>query len=213
MHFSEARASPVPQSQFRSEAPIQHTTSARWHKDFMRQQSPSAVNQVHQQQRSDASHGYLGFTSYNTLMPASMHSTITQQKQPARQQIEGELDQEAMERAFEAVSMEQTQYTEAQSASVDMAKELGEMYPYEEIRIGSDRILDESMDTEEENNDKNDADELARTAGQLLDNIKHDQSQKFQQSSFLALMRQLRDREVHVEGDKLVNVSLSHSHS
>ena len=212
MHSSEVRASPVPQSQFRSEAPMQHTTSARWHQDFMRQQSPSAVHQVHQQQWSDASHGYLGFTSYNTLMPASMHSTTTQQKQPARQQIEGELDQEAMERAFEAVSIEQIQSIEVQPATVDMANEFGEMYPYEEIRIGSDRILDERMETEEGNNNKNNADELARTAGQLLDNIKHDQSPKFQQSSFLALMRQLRDREVHVEGDKLVDVSLSHFH-
>lgn len=53
-----------------------------------------------------------------------------------------------------------------------------------------------------------DPDELAKTAGQLLDSLKHEQSQKFQQSSFLALMRQLRDKEVRVEGDKMVDVSL-----
>ena len=56
---------------------------------------------------------------------------------------------------------------------------------------------------------KNDADELSRTAGQLLDNLKHEQSQKFQQSNFLALMRQLRDKEVRVEGDKMVDVRTS----
>ena len=45
---------------------------------------------------------------------------------------------------------------------------------------------------------------LARTAGQLLNSVRDDQSQKFQESNFLALMRQLRDREVRVEGDKIV---------
>lgn len=50
------------------------------------------------------------------------------------------------------------------------------------------------------------ADELARTAGALLENVKSETSKKFQESSFLSLMRQLRDREVTVEGDKFVDV-------
>ncbi|KAL9116344.1 MAG: hypothetical protein Q9187_007132 [Circinaria calcarea] len=53
-----------------------------------------------------------------------------------------------------------------------------------------------------------DADELAKTAGQLLDSLKDERSQKFQQSNFLALMRQLRDKEVRVEGDKMVDVNV-----
>lgn len=52
-----------------------------------------------------------------------------------------------------------------------------------------------------------DSDELARTAAQLLDSLSGNQSQKFQESTFLALMRRLRDREVKVEGDKMVEVS------
>ena len=74
------------------------------------------------------------------------------------------------------------------------------------VRIGSDKILDDAMN-ERQDHHQNDADELARTAGQLLDNLKHEQSQKFQESNFLALMRQLRDKEVSVEGDKIVGVS------
>ncbi|KAI9814488.1 MAG: hypothetical protein M1832_005894 [Thelocarpon impressellum] len=49
-----------------------------------------------------------------------------------------------------------------------------------------------------------DGDELARTAGELLNSVKDNQSQKFQQSSFLALMRQLRDKEVVVEGNDMM---------
>ena len=78
-------------------------------------------------------------------------------------------------------------------------------------RIGSDRILDEAQKRVEEGEDADDAEELARTAGQLLENVKGDQSQKFQESNFLSLMRQLRDKEVRVEGEKLVDVSIPSS--
>lgn len=50
-------------------------------------------------------------------------------------------------------------------------------------------------------------DELAHTAGQLLNSLADNTSKKFQESQFLALMRRLRDREVHVHGDKMVEVS------
>ena len=82
-------------------------------------------------------------------------------------------------------------------------------YQPAEYQIGSDRILDESRDKWEEHNEADEADELAKTAGNLLENVKGDQSKKFRDSNFLSLMRQLRDREVKVDGDKIVdNVSL-----
>lgn len=51
---------------------------------------------------------------------------------------------------------------------------------------------------------QDDNDDLARTASELLDKVRHDQSEKFQNSAFLGLMRRLRDREVKVDGDKMV---------
>lgn len=48
------------------------------------------------------------------------------------------------------------------------------------------------------------ADELARTAGMLLENVRHEQNPKFQKSQFLELMKQLRDGEVIVEGNQMV---------
>ena len=123
---------------------------------------------------------------------------MAQQRQP-------DIDQAEMERAFEEVSFEQAELVKPLQA-IDLADD---MRPTEETRIGSDTILEESAQEDQNHSDQDNADELARTAGQLLDNLKHDQSQKFQNSSFLSLMRQIRDREVHVEGDKLVDVSLS----
>jgi hypothetical protein len=52
-----------------------------------------------------------------------------------------------------------------------------------------------------------DADEMAATAGRLLERVADNTSAKFQNSQFLALMRRLRDREVEVKGDGLVDVN------
>lgn len=49
-----------------------------------------------------------------------------------------------------------------------------------------------------------DDDALAATAGELLERVVDNQSDKFQNSQFLGLMRKLRDREVKVDGDKMV---------
>ncbi|KAF9454044.1 TPR-like protein [Macrolepiota fuliginosa MF-IS2] len=49
-----------------------------------------------------------------------------------------------------------------------------------------------------------DGDELARTAGLLVENLKHEANPKFQNSLFMGLMRQLRDGEVIVDGNKMV---------
>ena len=208
LNLNQARASPVPQAQFRREAPTQQSAPGGWHQEFMRQHAQPQIA-LRSQQRD-----YSAFAPFgsNVADHQNVSSPMTGQKRLEEHQIQENLDQEAMERAFEALSAEQSAQ-QAPQTPINVAQDLQEMHPFEEMRIGSDRILDESQRDEEEGRERNEADELARTAGQLLDNVKHDRSEKFQQSSFLSLMRQIRDREVHVQGDKLVDVSLSHSHS
>lgn len=87
------------------------------------------------------------------------------------------------------------------------ARSHGQAWP-DHSRIGSDRIAEEVWDRKQEHKEADDGEELARTAGRLLENVKGDQSQKFQKSNFLSLMRQFRDKEVRVEGDTLVGVSI-----
>ena len=86
----------------------------------------------------------------------------------------------------------------------DVAAEPG---AHEEIRIGSDTIPYTAKEDADAQGQSNDGDELARTAGHLLDSVSHEKNQKFQQSNFLALMRRIRDREVHIEGDEFREVS------
>lgn len=99
-----------------------------------------------------------------------------------QQNFSERFDDAAFERAFEdaRVQLEESQRREAPVEVVEEKKE----------------VKDKELDS----------DELARTAAQLLDSLSGNQSQKFQDSTFLALMRRLRDREVMVEGDKMVEV-------
>jgi hypothetical protein len=55
--------------------------------------------------------------------------------------------------------------------------------------------------------EKEEADRLAKTAGELFDRLQYERetNEKFRNSSFMALMKKLRDREVVVEGNKMVD--------
>lgn len=72
------------------------------------------------------------------------------------------------------------------------------------FRIGADAIPDAR--NEESGNREEDRTELAITAGQLLENVKDDTSHKFRNSTFLNLMRRLRDGEATVKGQDIVQV-------
>lgn len=54
-----------------------------------------------------------------------------------------------------------------------------------------------------------DPDELSRTAGLLIDAVKQESNPKFKNSAFLSLMRQLRDKEMTIQGSDVVQVNSS----
>ena len=73
-----------------------------------------------------------------------------------------------------------------------------------------ERIVEEKPEQQkEEQPPMNDDDEMAATAGRLLERVADNTSEKFQNSQFLELMRRLRDREVRVQEDKIVEVNSS----
>ncbi|DAA73711.1 TPA_exp: Uncharacterized protein A8136_4145 [Trichophyton benhamiae CBS 112371] len=136
-----------------------------------------------------------GFARPDNYTPATSESLQSQSK-PAEV-----FDDSAFEAAFaEARAEIELQESARQQENLEPTPEVPERAPLETIRIGSDNIpaqLKEGM---------NESDELSKTAGELLDRVSHDQSQKFKQSNFLALMRQLRDREIVVDGDEFRKV-------
>ncbi|KAL8653957.1 MAG: hypothetical protein Q9226_003627 [Calogaya cf. arnoldii] len=208
LHVHDARASPLPSSQYRTEAPLQRHSSGPWQQDFLQQNKGSASNF----QPSNLSAGYTPYATtagYPSLYGNQYGDPILRQQ--SEPQVNDSFDEEAFEKAFNAARME----VQDQQASLQQQDMTTESEPTEttleqeeriDYRIGSDVILDEAIYRNEEPSNEQDADELARTAGQLLENVKHDQSTKFKESNFLSLMRQLRDREVKVEGDSIVDI-------
>ena len=72
-------------------------------------------------------------------------------------------------------------------------------------------VVEPEPETESENklSEKEEADQLAQTAGDLFDRLQHEREtdDKFRNSSFMALMKKLRDREVVVSGNDMVESS------
>ena len=76
--------------------------------------------------------------------------------------------------------------------------------PYtKQVPIGSDAINYVEQADRTHDQDAKDADDLARTAGELVNLVQHDQSDKMKNSQFLSLMRRIRDREVEVQNNDL----------
>jgi hypothetical protein len=70
-----------------------------------------------------------------------------------------------------------------------------------------ERVNQQNAQKQEDQVPQHDDDEMAQTAGKLLERVADNTSEKFQNSQFLGLMRRLRDREVRVEGDRVVEVN------
>jgi hypothetical protein len=191
-------------------APINKVAPGGWQDEFVRQQ---------QQQNSlqQSTHGSNFQSSFrqNYQMSGGMMQSLPapQDTLQAQDQLQTEtFDESAFEAAFEqaraqmelqeSTAVEQQDVTERESLQTDTSLRREQA---ENIRIGSDLILHDNQTDAQERRD--DGDELAKTAGHLLDSVSHDQSQKFKDSSFLALMRRIRDREVQIEGDEFREVS------
>ena len=229
LHLSSV-STPIPQQDFRSHAPIQRSSPSGWHQDFVRQHA-QASNQVHEQasgllpSRAMEKRLHNGYGTAGLLYGGANMGSLEQNTHHISKDQESSYDEAALERAFEEAALADTQAQEQNHVSQEniLRDEETEMALHSDQRLETlaEPIIQESMepmerigadtieDTREMGADRSvtsDGDELARTAGALLDRVKDDHSEKFQQSSFLALMRQLRDKEVVVVGETMVPV-------
>ena len=135
-----------------------------------------------------------------------------------RDMLEAE-EQEA--RAVRELQEETNHLASQESTTGNLTEETileSEMPPWPDFIVADHErnILEDAMDMEpthdvtqeekEQPQKGQDDDELSRVAGQLLDSVSHENSQKFQDSVFLQLMRKLRDKEVRVDGEHFVEV-------
>jgi hypothetical protein len=149
--------------------------------------------------------------------------TQQQNMMTSNQMAEPVFDAAAFERAFDAATAEiELQHQVDSQAEVEALMTGAATTDWHSSGMATFEInksnLDQSMVYPEQALEKEadadkieEADALAATAGQLLDSVSHDTSDKFAQSSFLALMRRLRDGEVKVDGENLIEVCLPRS--
>lgn len=162
----------------------------------------------------------------NFAQPAYSPAMQSKGKEPVTEQF----DEAAFERAFDMAKEDMMMETAPErTVEVDRVRQETEIASAEKLEEShqinrddiqdnivesnlpldaSQQILPEGMIHEEQEeskeNTRNDDDALAATAQELLEKVENNQSDKFRNSQFLGLMRKLRDREVKVEGDKMV---------
>lgn len=185
-----------------------------WQNEFVQQQRQAQQNSQPQFQQAGPRTNYQSPSMYSYPGMNGMVASTPAGPAPTFDKASVSYDESAFEAAFnqaqadmheqDMASSEQHQVSEEDVRSKDPEPRL-EAESLEEIRIGSDLIGDNNNTHAQ--GQKEDSDELARTAGHLLDSLSHDNSQKFKESNFLALMRRIRDREVHIEGDEFREVS------
>ncbi|TGO15934.1 hypothetical protein BTUL_0034g00580 [Botrytis tulipae] len=217
-----------PQAQFQQQGvhqTIQPQMGAGWHQEFAQSHgAPGMIAQGNQpiMAMNRPSMMNAGFNPMPRVLMQQNQLASTSQSLVENNEV---FDEAAFARAFEqAANAEsqraQQQELESQAASVqnEETHALDQLHVTKEAELeldraerqllgqtllGADTIQDPATATSEQNIHAPDA--LSRTAGELLSSVSNNQSEKFQNSQFLQLMRQFRDKEVTVEGDEVVD--------
>lgn len=207
LHLNDVPAQSTSQSQIEEQVGLQSELIDEWYEQ-------PAQNDIPIMSRYVMSNGFPRF-SHQLHQPLSLGDQQAFTRQPHEELI----DDEALDRAFEAARVELEQSEEQLRAELAEYEQTTRISNEGATRssilrgrplskpIGSDRISKTNSQEKQEQFEMDENDKLARAAGELLEKVAHHEDRKFQDSNFLSFMRQLRDREVQVKGDMIVGVS------
>lgn len=164
---------------------------------------------------------------YDTTNPASIRMELFNMARAARQEPElveaigessilgGDFTAQAAHQEYKAqLRMLERQNMDAQAMHEQSYVKTESIDPEEMIFHDNDATTGmlreeahpQETTEEQQQQSRREDDELAQTAADLLTKISDNKTDKFKNSAFLGLMRKLADREVRVEGDKMVVV-------
>lgn len=207
LHLNNVPAQSTSQSQIEEQVDLKSELIDEWGEQPAQNGIPTISRYV-------MSNGLPRF-SHQLHQPLSMGAQQALTRQPQEELF----DAEALDRAFEAIHAELKQSEEQERAELAEYEHTTPISNEGATRssllhgrpltkpIESDRISKKNSQEKLEQLEIDENDQLARTAGELLEKVAHHEDRKFQNSNFLSLMRQLRDREVQVKGDMIVGVS------
>ncbi|ESZ96285.1 hypothetical protein SBOR_3340 [Sclerotinia borealis F-4128] len=216
-----------PQAQFQQQE-VHRTHQPQmggWHQEFAQSYRAPSVN-AQGKQPVMGMHGpsmmNAGYNSIPRVLMQQNQFTSTIQSSAQNDEV---IDDAAFARAFDEAAnaeleRERKQEEESERARVEqetaiqaktdeeagLERDRAVNYLLNQAPLGADTIQDPATATSEQNTHAPDA--LSRTAGELLHSVSSNQSDKFQNSQFLQLMRQIRDKEVTVEGDMVVDTGM-----
>ncbi|KAG2206128.1 hypothetical protein INT47_003777 [Mucor saturninus] len=156
--------------------------SANWASDFMQHQPPPQHQQfdefekIYQQTQQPIIHGANWNEEFAAFQASHPGQVLTQH------------ERDAFDRAFDEAK---------QATPVTWEKE----FAAQETSWATEF---EDQQQQQPITANNDNEALARTAAMLLDSVDVEANPKFKNSQFMSLMRKLRDSEVAIEGDKMV---------
>lgn len=208
-----------PQAQFRQQALHQTQQSqmgGAWHQEFA--QSYGAPSSIAQGNQPAMGMGGLSIINPGSMsLPRVMQHNQIMAPGPSIAQQES-FDNAAFERAFEEAAnadservRQKEQEAEIGKVQNDTAIDSEQIMADQEASLALEKAETDLLNQPPIGSDTiqpgvGAPDALSRTAGELLNVVGNDQSDKFQNSQFLQLMRQFRDKEVTVEGDKMVDM-------
>ncbi|KFY48873.1 hypothetical protein V495_00964 [Pseudogymnoascus sp. VKM F-4514 (FW-929)] len=205
--FQRLAIAPAPGMQQQGLPQAQH--AGGWHQEFAQMNN----SQMNMPQHNQQQHSYnaplerlssLATTPFGMgqqpMYQSPMYQPPQLQHEPPQQQMGGEIG--AFDEAAFAAAFDQAAKSELQSEQASLSQEFQDSTNL--APIGADAIHHPDAPSQQLLTPAQESDDLARTAGALLTSVQGDQSDKFANSVFLQLMRQLRDKEVVVEGDAIL---------
>lgn len=191
-------------------------SAQRWRQEFLLQEHAFATEMPTSGASTYASSTFVNGGNTYTALPSGAHDPIQWQLPGPMLDLQTQSNQDLAALGIEAAGAFNLSEDDAMDAA-ESPGSLEDMSIRSDIadakqsstenptpRIGADTIPDRREVVSRDKDD--DRRELAVTAGQLLDSVRNDRSQKFQKSSFLHLMQQIRDGQATVEGTDIVQV-------
>ncbi|OSD06848.1 TPR-like protein [Trametes coccinea BRFM310] len=186
--------------------PLQSVGPAAWAADFLQQQPG----------QQSASHLLAGKGVERQATPLSREHNMSPLTQSAPGAFVPAMTWSPMHNTQFApmTGVQQQGIPQMQASQIDAAK-WDQEFRSQELSLNSAASVPsapvnaEATETASRARAAHEADELARTAGLLLDTVQGETNPKFKNSAFMGLMRQLRDGELIVEGNDFVERELA----
>lgn len=202
--FSTHLSQTAPKAQHSSQSPLDFEQRARGFGNLGFQSQfaqPSYAPAVQSKGKEPVVAEQYDETAFERAFDQARADMMADVEDTAQESIAVDDVQDLVEKIEAAAEQEATQMLNESNQDLEDLHAMPRMHGADVELEALDEIQQEEQPDERQQQED---DALAATAQELLGKVEHNTSDKFKNSQFLGLMRKLADREVRVEGDKMV---------